>query len=84
VAKASRGSLDDPFLAIIAAGTGLSLVGFIVGSLGPSTVVGFAPLWILFGLVFAVARRAHERGLSPDREPVMSPDREGGLGAVKT
>ena len=84
VAKASRGSLDDPFLAIIAAGTGLSLVGFIVGSLGPSTVVGFAPLWILFGLVFAVARRAHERGLSPDREPGLSPDREDGLGAVKT
>ena len=28
----------------------LSLVGWIVGSLGPSTAIHFAPMWIVFGL----------------------------------
>ncbi len=64
VARASRGVDGDPYLAIVAAGTGLALVGFIIGSVGPSTVIGFAPLWILIGLSFAVARRAHDRGLA--------------------
>jgi hypothetical protein len=31
------------------AGT-LSLVGWIIGSIGPSTAIHFAPMWIVFGL----------------------------------
>ena len=64
VARASHGPGGDPFLAVVAAGAGLSLVGFIIGSVGPSTAIGFAPLWILFGLAFAVARRGHDRALA--------------------
>jgi teichuronic acid biosynthesis protein TuaE len=64
VARANHEPGGDPYLAIVAAGAGLSLVGFIIGSVGPSTAIGFAPLWILFGLAFAVARRGHDRGLA--------------------
>ena len=49
----------------MAAATGISLIGYAVGSLGPSTVVSFTPMWILFGLAFAVARRAHADALAP-------------------
>jgi teichuronic acid biosynthesis protein TuaE len=51
-------SNTDRFLATLAAATGISLIGYVIGSLGPSTVVGFAPMWILFGLALAAARRA--------------------------
>ena len=49
----------DPFLRYLAAAVAIALIGFVIGSLGPSTVVGFAPMWILFGLALAAARRAH-------------------------
>ena len=49
----------DRFVRLVAAATGISLIGYAVGSLGPSTVVSFTPMWILFGLALAVARRAH-------------------------
>jgi hypothetical protein len=29
---------------------GLSLVGFVVGALGPSSAIHFAPMWITLGL----------------------------------
>jgi teichuronic acid biosynthesis protein TuaE len=56
---------DDRFVRLVAAATGISLIGYAVGSLGPSTVVSFTPMWILFGLAFAVARRAHAGALAP-------------------
>ena len=59
----------DPFLRALAAATGIALIGYAVGSFGPSTVVSFAPMWILFGLAFAVARRAHFEQLEESRAP---------------
>lgn len=41
---------DDPFVRWLALAGALSLVGFVVGSLGPSSVIHFAPMWITFGL----------------------------------
>ena len=45
----------DPYLQRVAAGVFLALIGYVVGCLGPSTVISFAPMWILFGLALAVA-----------------------------
>ena len=49
----------DRFTRVLGAATGIALIGYIVGSLGPSTVLSFTPMWILFGLAIAVARRRH-------------------------
>jgi teichuronic acid biosynthesis protein TuaE len=57
-ARVSR-QARDPLLQRTAAAVLLALLGYIVGSLGPSTVVSFAPMWILFGLALAVAIGAH-------------------------
>ncbi len=40
----------DPFVRWLGLACGLALVGFIAGSLGPSSVIHFAPMWITFGL----------------------------------
>lgn len=45
-------------LRFLAGATAAALVGYAVGCLGPSTVVSFAPMWILFGLALAVMIRA--------------------------
>jgi teichuronic acid biosynthesis protein TuaE len=42
---------------------GLALIGFVAGSLGPSTAIHFAPMWITFGLcmiTMVLARREEE------------------------
>jgi teichuronic acid biosynthesis protein TuaE len=44
----------DPFMRYMASGCFLALVGFFIGALGPSSVIGFAPLWALYGLCLAV------------------------------
>jgi len=67
----------DRFLCALAAAVTVSLLGYVVGSLGPSTVVSFAPMWILFGLGLAVARRAHferleEQALSGETSAVAA------------
>ena len=41
---------DDAFVRWLGLAGGLSLVGFVVGSLGPASVIHFAPMWITFGL----------------------------------
>lgn len=41
---------DDPFVRWLGLAGGLSLVGFVVGSLGPSSVIHFAPMWLTLGL----------------------------------
>jgi teichuronic acid biosynthesis protein TuaE len=62
----------DRFLATLAAATGISLIGYVIGSLGPSTVVSFAPMWILFGLALAVARRASLADRRQQEEPAAT------------
>ena len=51
----------------------VALIGYVVGCLGPSTAIGFAPMWVLFGLAMAVIVRAeneaHEQaGAGADSE----------------
>ncbi len=48
----------DPFVRYLAGGTVLALLGFTIGAVGPSSSVGFAPMWILYGLGLAVVSRA--------------------------
>jgi len=43
----------------LAVGTFLALVGYILGCLGPSSAISFAPMWILFGLALALVVRAN-------------------------
>jgi O-antigen ligase len=47
--RAARRS-SDPLVRYMALAGALSLVGWILGSLGPSTAIHFAPMWIMFGL----------------------------------
>ena len=37
----------------------VALLGFVVGSFGPSSVFDFAPMWVLFGVSLAILLRAH-------------------------
>src|SRR5207248_8919262 len=56
----ARGS-PDPLVRYLGLAGALALVGFVAGSLGPSTVIGFAPMWVTFGLcmlAMVLARRA--------------------------
>lgn len=48
-ARASRRT-PDPLVRYMTLAGALSLVGWIVGSLGPSTAIHFAPMWVVFGL----------------------------------
>ncbi|MGD9696728.1 MAG: O-antigen ligase family protein [Thermoleophilia bacterium] len=41
---------DDPFVRYMCLAGGLSLCGWVIGSVGPSTSIHFAPMWIVFGL----------------------------------
>ena len=68
-ARAARRSAD-PLVRYMALAGALSLIGWITGSLGPSTAIHFAPMWIMFGLgmgALVLARRADElpRGVTP-------------------
>jgi teichuronic acid biosynthesis protein TuaE len=57
--RAARRS-GDPLIRWLGLSGGLALVGFVVGSLGPSSVIAFAPMWITFGLgmlTIVLARR---------------------------
>lgn len=58
----------DPWLRYMGLAGSLALLGFIVGSLGPSTAIHFAPMWITFGLcltTIVLARRAGPGGMVP-------------------
>ena len=48
-ARASRRA-RDPLVRYMTLAGALSLIGWIVGSVGPSTAIHFAPMWIVFGL----------------------------------
>ena len=58
-------------LGTLALAGALALIGWIVGSIGPSTAIHFAPMWIVFGLgmgALVLARReaqAREEGGAP-------------------
>jgi hypothetical protein len=57
----------DPLTRYLASGTWLALLGWTIGSVGPSSSVSFAPMWIIYGLALAVVSRsrlaARERAL---------------------
>ena len=40
----------DPLVRWLALSGALALIGFLVGAMGPSSVIHFAPMWITFGL----------------------------------
>lgn len=40
----------DPLVRYMSLAGALSLIGWIIGSVGPSTAIHFAPMWIVFGL----------------------------------
>jgi len=59
LSRAARRS-TEPLIRWLGLSGGLALVGFVVGSLGPSSVIAFAPMWITFGLgmlTIVLARR---------------------------
>jgi O-antigen ligase len=47
--RAARRS-DDRLVRYLALSGALALIGWIIGSIGPSTAIHFAPMWIVFGL----------------------------------
>jgi teichuronic acid biosynthesis protein TuaE len=56
----------DPFVRYLASGAFAALVGFTIGALGPSSSLGFAPMWTLFGLGLAVfALPADDAAIAP-------------------
>jgi teichuronic acid biosynthesis protein TuaE len=52
---ARRGA--DHLLRYLAAAVMLALTGYVIGALGPSSAISFAPMWILWGLAIAVMIR---------------------------
>lgn len=48
-ARVSRRTAD-PLVRYMSLAGALSLIGWIIGSVGPSTAIHFAPMWIVFGL----------------------------------
>jgi teichuronic acid biosynthesis protein TuaE len=62
--RAARRATDPLVRYLCLAGTA-ALIGFVVGSLGPSTMIAFSPMWVMFGLsltAIAVAERARRNG----------------------
>ena len=60
----------DPLVRYLALAGAASLAGFVIGSLGPSTVIHFAPMWIMFGLGMLTIRLAAN---TTDRPPEEAP-----------
>jgi len=68
----------DRLTRYLACGTWLALLGWTIGSVGPSSSVGFAPMWILYGLGLAVVSRSRlaARGRAREPEPGAAADGE--------
>ena len=67
-----------PLIRYMGLAGGLALVGFVAGSLGPSTAIHFAPMWITFGLAMVTLvlfGREREGSLDERVEPVPAPAR---------
>jgi teichuronic acid biosynthesis protein TuaE len=52
----------DPWLRYMGLAGSLALLGFLTGSLGPSTAIHFAPMWITFGLCLTTIVLARRTG----------------------
>jgi O-antigen ligase len=63
-ARAARRSAD-PLVRYMSLAGALSLIGWITGSLGPSTAIHFAPMWIMFGLGMGALVLAARAGRLP-------------------
>ena len=65
----------DRLTRYLACGTWLALLGWTIGSVGPSSSVGFAPMWILYGLGLAVVSRSRlaASGRAREQEPGGAP-----------
>ena len=71
----------DPLTRYLACGTWLALLGWTIGSVGPSSSVSFAPMWILYGLGLAVVSRSRLAARERAKETVAgrrSGSRRGG------
>ena len=73
--RIARGA-HETLVRYLATGTAVALLGFLIGALGPSTAVSFAPMWVLFGLALALIVRANT--LQTQTRPIRSEaDRDG-------
>ncbi len=62
--RAARTAVD-PLVQYLCLSGSAAMVGFVVGSLGPSTMIAFSPMWVMFGLsmtAIAIAERARRYG----------------------
>ncbi len=50
----------EPFARYLALASGLAMLGWIAGSLGPSTAIAFAPMWVTFGLAMGAIAYARK------------------------
>lgn len=50
----------DPFTRYMALAGALALIGWVIGSVGPSTAIHYAPMWITFGLAMGAIVRARQ------------------------
>ena len=55
----------DPLVRYLCLAGAAALIGFVVGSLAPSTMIAFSPMWVMFGIsmtAIAIADRARRHG----------------------
>ncbi len=55
----------DPLIQWLGLSGALALVGFVIGAMGPSSVIHFAPMWITFGLGMLTLVLAHRESDTP-------------------
>ena len=69
----------DHLLRYLAAAVMLALTGFVIGALGPSSAISFAPMWIVWGLAIAVVIRQRAVAGETARVGVVGGDEVTGL-----
>jgi len=55
----------DPLVRYLCLAGAAAMVGFVLGSLAPSTMIAFSPMWVMFGVsmtAIAIAERARRHG----------------------
>ncbi|MGD9570540.1 MAG: O-antigen ligase family protein [Thermoleophilia bacterium] len=63
---------QDPLVRYMCLAGALALVGWIIGSVGPSTAIHYAPMWIVFGLGMGALVLARRERAARDEEAVPS------------
>ncbi len=58
----------DPLVRYMTLAGALALTGWIVGSLGPSTAIHYAPMWVVFGLGMGALVLSRREAPPPERE----------------